>query len=87
MRRSSTKPERPRESRDKSRPSEFKSQDEEEKPKELPRWKKKSIAFLDSWQWGIFMTVITVYTLFFDDIRVCLIPKAADDAFYTITVL
>lgn len=33
------------------------------------------------------MTVITIYTLFFDDIRVILIPKAADDAFFTITVI
>ena len=33
------------------------------------------------------MTVVTIYTLFFDDIRVLLIPKSADDAFFSITVL
>jgi hypothetical protein len=33
------------------------------------------------------MTVITIYTLFFDDIRVLLIPKVADDAFFTITTI
>jgi hypothetical protein len=33
------------------------------------------------------MTCITVYTLFFDDIRVLFIPKVADDAFFTITVI
>lgn len=87
MRRSSTKPERPKESRDKSRNSDSNKKDEEVKPKEMSACQKKSIAFLDSWQWGIFMTIVTIYTLFFDDIRVCLIPKDADDAFYTITVL
>jgi hypothetical protein len=87
MRRSSTKPERPRESRDQGRGSKASKSDSEEKVKEMSVCQKKSIAFVDSWQWGLFMTVVTIYTLFFDDIRVILIPKAADDAFYTITVI
>ena len=47
--------------------------------------KLKSNKFLECWQWSIFMTIITVYTLFFDDIRAALIPIDADDAFYSIT--
>lgn len=86
MRRSSTKPEGPRESKDKSR-EDTKTSETEEKPKEMSNFQKKSIEFLDSWQWGIFMTVVTIYTLFFDDIRVIFIPKVADDAFFTITVI
>ena len=33
------------------------------------------------------MTIVTVYALFFDDIRILLFPKAADDFFYGITLL
>ena len=33
----------------------------------------------------IFMTIVTAYSLFFDDIRVLLIPKSADEVFYMIT--
>lgn len=33
----------------------------------------------------MFMMIITMYALFFDDIRVILIPKVADDVFYAIT--
>lgn len=40
---------------------------------------------LDNFGVSIFMTTITVYTLFFDDIRTMFIPKVADDAFYGIT--
>ena len=31
------------------------------------------------------MTVVTAYSLFFDDIRVLLIPNTADEVFYLIT--
>ena len=87
MRRSSTKPERPRDSKDKSGEEDSKSKEEDDKPKEMSECQKKSIAFVDSWQWGIFMTVITIYTLFFDDIRVIFIPKVADDAFFLLTTI
>lgn len=71
MRRSSTKPERPPNSRDKDKDSsKSKSSEEEDKPKEMSPFQKKVNAFLESWQWGVFMTIITIYTLFFDDIRV-----------------
>jgi len=87
MRRSSTKPEGARDSKTGDKNSKGSKDEEEEPEKEMSECQKKSIAFIDSWQWGIFMTVVTIYTLFFDDIRVISIPKAADDAFYTITVI
>jgi hypothetical protein len=43
------------------------------------------VAFLDSWQWGIFMAIITLYTLFFDDIRVIACPPPWDPFFYFLT--
>jgi len=33
----------------------------------------------------IFMTIVTAYSLFFDDIRVLLIPNSTDDLFFMIT--
>jgi hypothetical protein len=33
------------------------------------------------------MTVITVYTLFFDDIRLMLLPKSTDNFFYTVSAI
>ena len=46
---------------------------------------RESIKFLDSWEWGLFMAVVTIYTLFFDDLRVIFLPKSADDFFFGIT--
>ena len=40
---------------------------------------------LDSWPVQLFMTILTIYALFFDDIRILYIPKVADNAFYAIT--
>lgn len=33
------------------------------------------------------MTLITIYALFFDDLRVMFIPMSADDVFYVITAV
>ncbi len=33
------------------------------------------------------MTVITIYALFFDDIRILYIPMVADNVFYTLTAI
>ena len=35
----------------------------------------------------LIMTVVTVYALFFDDIRILVFPKSSDDFFYGITLL
>ena len=34
-----------------------------------------------------FMTALTVYALFFDDIRIIAFPKQSDDIFYGITLI
>jgi len=33
------------------------------------------------------MTILTIYALFFDDIRIICVPKIADHAFYALTTL
>ena len=33
------------------------------------------------------MTIVTVYTLFFDDLRLILLPKSTDDFVYTLSAL
>ena len=49
--------------------------------------KMKARIFLDHyWTMG-FMTALTVYALFFDDIRIIAFPKQADDAFFGITLV
>lgn len=35
----------------------------------------------------IFMTIVTIYALYFDDIRIMLFPKSTDDIFYGITLV
>jgi hypothetical protein len=86
MRRPSTQPELPKNLGQK-KDEVLKKSEDQDVPKEMTECQKKSIAFLDSWQWGIFMTIVTVYTLFLDDIRVIFIPKVADDFFFTITTI
>ena len=44
-----------------------------------------TLKILDSWGISFVMTIVTIYALFFDDIRVLYIPKVADDIFYTLT--
>lgn len=51
----------------------------------MPKWKKFTVKFLDSWFMSGLMTIITIYALFFDDIRILIIPKSVDDVFYAIT--
>mmetsp|Transcript_3333 Transcript_3333/g.2301 ORF Transcript_3333/g.2301 Transcript_3333/m.2301 type:complete len:168 (+) Transcript_3333:211-714(+) len=55
----------------------------EEKPK--AKWKLKVDYWLEHWITAIFMTLITIYSLFFDDIRVLALPKDADPICYGIT--
>ena len=46
---------------------------------------KQISVLLDSTLWSIFMTIITIYALFFDDIRIIAFAKNTDDYFYAIT--
>jgi hypothetical protein len=52
----------------------------------VPAWKTKIVKFLDHPITSIFMTIITIYSLFFDDIRSLGIAKSADNAFYSVTL-
>ena len=47
----------------------FEDKDEEqEKLKTMPPWKLRTAKALDSWLMSGFMTIITIYALFFDDL-------------------
>ena len=58
--------------------------DEEEMHKEYP-CKYKINKVLDSIYFGIFITIITIYALFFDDIRLIAFQKKHDNVIYGIT--
>lgn len=65
-------------------------QSPEDKPvvkAKIPRWKLKSRKFLNHYITVIVMTLITIYALFFDDIRVIAFTKKDDDVFYGLTLL
>jgi hypothetical protein len=53
--------------------------------KKRSRWMNQLEKFLESYPTVIFMSVLTVYTLFFDDIRVVSLEKIYDDIFFGIT--
>eukprot|EP00352_Strombidinopsis_acuminata_P007429 CAMPEP_0176361820 /NCGR_PEP_ID=MMETSP0126-20121128/18011_1 /TAXON_ID=141414 ORGANISM="Strombidinopsis acuminatum, Strain SPMC142" /NCGR_SAMPLE_ID=MMETSP0126 /ASSEMBLY_ACC=CAM_ASM_000229 /LENGTH=171 /DNA_ID=CAMNT_0017717521 /DNA_START=301 /DNA_END=816 /DNA_ORIENTATION=+ len=59
----------------------------EDQEKGKPEWKVKMAKALDHWTVVSFMTLITIYALFFDDIRVLAFPKSVDDIFYGITLV
>ena len=66
----------------------FKAKDEvEEKLKVTPPWKLKIEKWLDSWLVAGVMTFLTIYALFFDDIRVLYVPMSFDDLFYGFTAV
>ena len=63
---------------------------EEEKdhvPKKRPEWKIKTEKFLDNYIVIIFMMVVTVYALFFDDVRILALPPSTDATFDVVTFL
>ena len=51
------------------------------------KMKRKLERIIDHYIVVIFMTFITVYALYFDDIRILVFPKSADDIFYGITLI
>jgi hypothetical protein len=55
--------------------------------KEIPLWKKVIITILDHWTFTTGMTVLTVYALFGDDLRLLATTKDADTTFYSISVV
>lgn len=53
----------------------------------LANIKQNIVSFLDSTLVTVFMTLVTIYALYFDDIRILFFPKSADDVFYGITLI
>lgn len=53
----------------------------------MDKMKKKIEHFLDSTGFVLFMTLITIYALFFDDLRILFFPKSYDDIFFGITLV
>lgn len=53
----------------------------------IEKMKKKIEHFIDSTGFTIFMTLITIYALFFDDLRILFFPKSTDDIFFGITLV
>lgn len=54
---------------------------------EAAQTQKRAVAkFVDHYAVVAVMTIITIYALFFDDLRVLLFPKEADPVFYAITL-
>lgn len=42
---------------------------------------------MDSTAVTVFMTLVTIYALYFDDFRILFFPKSADDVFFGITLI
>lgn len=55
--------------------------------KPLNRIQKIGLTIIESWQWSVFMAIVTVYTLFMDDLWVIIFPKSIDDFWYFLTCL
>ena len=70
---------------DKSAEQKAKEEDNMPKKKERERWKVLTDKFLNFWPVTTFMTVITIYALFADDLRVLFFEKPNDYIFYTVT--
>lgn len=57
------------------------------KAKKKNKCKKRVAAFVDHNMFVLFMTIYTIYALWFDDIRMLVFNKAQDDIFYGITLV
>lgn len=75
-----------REDNDESGQSNFLDETKDEQASGRPAWKVKICKFLDSYTTTTAMTLITIYALFFDDLRIIFFPKSIDDLFYGITL-
>lgn len=50
------------------------------------KWDQKVVDFVDHWSIVVLMNAVTVYSLFFDDIRIIGTQKETDEVFYALTV-
>ena len=42
---------------------------------------------IDHWVWTLYMTILTIYALFGDDIRLAATPVSVDDYFYIASIV
>ena len=59
-------------------------------PKEAeptPQWKIITVKIIDHWTFTTWMTILTIYALFGDDLRLLAFGKSADETFYGISVV
>jgi len=66
---------------DSSMKSQTKSLQDEDSKEVIGQWKKNVRKILNSYWWIGSMSLITVYALFFDDVRIILFKKSTDYAF------
>ena len=50
-----------------------------------PMWKTRIERGMDHWCYSLFMVILTLFALVFDDIRILAFPKSMDDFCFTIT--
>jgi len=60
-------------------------EEEESTSKMRAPWKIKINRFVNSWPVTLFGTLVTLYALFGDDIKIAFFPKSADEAFNIVT--
>ena len=53
----------------------------------IPRWKIHLRKLLDHIYWTLWMTILTIYALFGDDLRMLAFTKKVDDRFNSISIL
>ena len=58
-----------------------------EEPEPIPLWKVWTIKIIDHWSFTTWMTILTIYALFGDDLRLLAFAKSADETFYGISVV
>ena len=53
----------------------------------LPRWKTTLQRLIDNWVWMSWMTALTIYALFGDDIRLAATDKSKDNVFFALSTI
>jgi hypothetical protein len=71
--------------KNKSKKQKEEEKKKEDKKKERPVWKVKLDKFLNWWPVTLWMTILTVYALLADDLRLIFFEKPKDETFYLIT--
>ena len=63
------------------------TEDGDDQDEEINVCKERVNSAVEHWAWTFTSTFITLYTLFFDDIRILTMTVEVDDYFFSITIL